>query len=167
MVRSPFQILLAAAIIAALAIPAHAVGEEILAHTGQYTFFIKPDPSACVTYYQKLVPCIERKATPVVRPVIETYPVPIAVIRGQRAMITETPVGCAGGCGSCLECYPTPTRRPGPKEVVEPHPIPVPVHGMNIDARWVQRPVKRPQWFMVEEHPMPPHRKGGQAPAGR
>ena len=60
---------------------AKAMGEDVLAQTGQYTFFIKPHPGACMTYNQKMVPCVATQTIPIPRPVVQTYPVPFPVKR--------------------------------------------------------------------------------------
>ena len=107
----------------ALSSSAHALGEDILAHTGQYTFFIKPDPTSCVTYYQRMVPCVEKKTIPVARRIVETFPVPVPVKRKHPVLLSETPVGCAIGAGPCIECFPKPSCRPGVKDVLVPRVI--------------------------------------------
>jgi hypothetical protein len=133
-----------------------AVGEDILAHTGQYTFFIKPYPSSFVTFYQKMVPCLETKMVPFPRRVVQTFPVPVPAVRGQRVAVTETPVGHAKGVGPCVECWPSPSARPGMREFIEPMYLPVSVPGVEFQPRPVTRRLMLPQWFAVEEHPVPP-----------
>ncbi len=135
---------------------AHAFGEGILAHTGQYTFFIKPDPCSNVTYYQKLVPCLAEETIPVPRPAMRVYPVPVPRPQRQPIMISETPVGCAEGAGKCLECFPQASTARGSKQVMAPQPIAVPVAGIEFVPRHVTRRVLRPQWFEVTEIPAPP-----------
>ncbi len=135
-----------------------AVGEDMLAMTGQYTFFIKPDPCSCITYTQKLVPCIETKCVGAKR-VVTTFPLPVP--RGQRQpiLVTETPVGCAEGAGPCIQCYPQPSCRPDVKECPTPAVLPVPVPSVEPEPRTVTRPVMLPQWFVVQEQCKPPARK--------
>jgi hypothetical protein len=127
-----------------------------LAHSGQYTFFIKPEPGSCITYYQKMVPCIAEETIPVPRPVAPAYPVPIPIGQRQPVMISERPVGCAEGSGPCLKCFPQALSKRDVKEVIAPQVIPVPVPGIDIVPRHVERPVLRPQWFEVTESPLPP-----------
>jgi len=143
----------------AITTPASAVGEDVLAHTGQYTFFIKPDPCSHVTYYQKMVPCMERKVESVPQTVINAFPVPVVARKRQRVVISETPVGHAKGSGPCVECYPRAICKPAVKEVLLPTVVPVNVPGVIFNPRCTERRVIRPQWFAVEEHPAPPPRK--------
>jgi hypothetical protein len=133
-----------------------AFGEGILAHSGQYTFFIKPDPCSHVTYYQKLVPCVAEEVVPVPRPTMRVYPVPVPRAQRQPIMIAESPVGCADGSSPCVQCFPKATTKPGRKEVMVPQPIPVRVAGIDMVPRHVTRRVLRPQWFEVTEIPAPP-----------
>lgn len=131
--------------------PCLAMGEEILAHTGQYTFFIKPVPGSHTTYYQKAVPCVADVMVPVPRRVSNTYPVPVPVRRHLSVIVSQTPMGCAEGAGPCVECYPRPSRTGGSAEVVVPNFIPVRVPGTQFVPRQVTRRIKLPQWFEVTE----------------
>jgi hypothetical protein len=133
-----------------------AFGEDILAHSGQYTFFIKPDPGSCTTYYQKMVPCLAKETVPVPRPAVLVYPVPVPTPQKRPIIVSESPVGCAEGSGPCVECFPQATCKPARKEVMVPRPIPVPVPGTQVVPQCVTRPVLRPQWFAVTEIPAPP-----------
>jgi hypothetical protein len=135
---------------------AHAFGEDVLACTGQYTFFIKPDPNCPDTYIQKMVPCIAKKVIPVPRRVVHTFPVPIPVKKRIPVIVTETPVGCAKGEGPCVKCFPPCTKRRGIKEVVVPGMRPVPIRGIVPTPICVTRRIMRPQWFKVTETPVPP-----------
>lgn len=147
--------------------PGHAVGEDFLALQGQYTFFIQPDPTSHVTYYQRLVPCIETKTVPIPRRIVETFPVPVPDRRRQPIIVSETPVGCAEGSGPCVECFPRPSTRPGVKEVTVPRYLPVRVPGIAMVPRDVTRRVMRPQWFAVRELPKPPPAKIRKVADGR
>ena len=158
--RSKWSLVLASIMLSlAASTAAHAVGEDILAVSGQYTFFIKPDPSSCTTYYQKMVPCIKKQNVPVAVGSVPVYPVPIPMPRPKRIMVQETPVGHVKGAGPCLRCRPSPCRTPMVKDVFPPVPVPIPVPGLSIEPKCVARPVMRPQWFKVDELPMPPPRK--------
>lgn len=135
-----------------------AEGEAILALTGQYTFFIKPEPGSCDTYYQKMVPCVLERTIPVPRRVVPVYPVPVAAKRRVPVLRSEIPVGCADGEGPCLHCYPKPSCRPATIDVVGPVPKPVRVPGVEIRPKCVKERVMRPQWFKVTEEPRPQKR---------
>jgi len=130
-----------------------AFGEDMLALTGQYTFFIKPVPGWDVTFYQKMVPCVAQETLPVARRVVQTYPLPIPAMRRQPITVTETPVGCAQGSGPCVECFPMPSCTPASKEVPVPLVVSVGVPGIELAPRCVTRPVMLPQWFAVTEQP--------------
>lgn len=143
---------------AVLASSAYAFGEDILARTGQYTFFIKPDPTSHVTYYQKMVPCVKRKTIPVARRIYETYPVPIPVTRRLPMVLSETPVFCEDGPGPHTRCFPRPSSRSASKDVPVPRMVPVRVPGLAIEPKDVTRRIMLPQWFAVEEIPKPPLR---------
>ncbi|MGO9572246.1 MAG: hypothetical protein ACLP5H_32415 [Desulfomonilaceae bacterium] len=136
-----------------LASQVFAFGEDMLALTGQYTFFIRPVPGWDVTFYQKLVPCVAQETVPVARRVVETYPLPIPAMHRQPITISETPVGCAQGSGPCVECYPKPSFRPASKDVATPRVVPVGVPGIELTPKCVTRPVMLPQWFAVTEEP--------------
>ncbi len=143
-------------IAAALANPiAHAEGEGILALTGEYTFFLKPKPGCTPTYYQKMVPCVERTCELVPRRVTQTYPVPVPYRNRVPTLVCETPLGGAKGEGDCLKCFPPCTKRVEVKECVVPRMVPTPFQDVVFDRRMVCRPTMRPQWFEVSEHPMP------------
>jgi len=135
---------------------AGAFGEDILAHTGQYTFFINPEPGSCITYYQKMVPCLAKETVPVPAPAVQVYPVPVPRPQKLPVMISESPVGCAEGSGPCVQCFPQASCKPAKKEVMVPQPVPVPVPGVEMAPKCVTRPVLRPQWFAVTEIPAPP-----------
>jgi hypothetical protein len=136
--------------------PCGAMGEEILAHTGQFTFFIKPVPGSHTTYYQRTVPCVASVMVPVPRHVTNTYPVPVPVRRHLPVMVSETPMGCAEGQGPCVECYPRPSRMSASREVWAPNIIPVSVPGTQFVPKHVTRRIKLPQWFEVTEEPSMP-----------
>jgi hypothetical protein len=133
-----------------------ATGEDILGKSGQYTFFIKPDPCAPMTYYQKLVPCIVRETVPVPRRVWLTYQVPVPARQTIPVVINETPIGCAGGPIPCAECSPSPSSGPGTREVWGPRLVTVRVPDVVFTPREVTRKVMLPQWFAVTEEPRPP-----------
>lgn len=158
--RRHFPFLLVALASVAMTSQAWSFGEDVLACTGQYTFFIKPDPTSCITYYQKMVPCVAEHTIPVPRPVAPVYPVPVPRGQKQRVLVTERPVGCAEGAGPCVTCFPRTVHRPGVQDVIVPRMVPVPVPGIDIVPVSVTRPVMRPQWFEVTESPMPPRRIG-------
>jgi hypothetical protein len=141
-----------------LASQALAFGEDMLALTGQYTFFIRPVPGWDVTFYQKLVPCVAQETVPVARRVVQTYPLPIPKMQRQPITITETPVGCAQGAGPCVECTPMPSSRPATKDVVAPAIVTVGVPGIEVTPKGVTRPVMLPQWFAVTEEPKNPRK---------
>lgn len=141
---------------AAVAAPAFSFGENILAATGQYTFFIKPDPVSHTTYYQKMVPCVVKDVVLVPKRVSQTYPVPVPATRNMPTVIHETPVGCALGASPCVECFPKPSVRNASKEVIVPRMMPVRVPGVEYVPREVTRKVMLPQWFAVSEDLRPP-----------
>jgi hypothetical protein len=158
--RRKWSLVLASIMLSLVAFTAaQAVGEDVLAVTGQYTFFIKPDPSSCTTYYQKMVPCIKKITVPVPVASVPVYPVPMPMPRRKRVMLDEVPVGHAKGAGPCVRCRPAPSHRPATKNVFPPVPVPVPVPGMTITPKCVARRVMLPQWFKVDERPMPRPRK--------
>ena len=134
---------------------AQAEGEAILALTGQYTFFIKPEPGSCDTYCRKLVPCVLERTIPVPRRVAPVYPVPVSAKRRVPALRSEIPVGCADGSGPCLQCFPKPSCRPVTRNMVVPVPKPVRVPGIRLEPKCVKERVMRPQWFKVTEEPRP------------
>lgn len=133
-------------------------GEAILALTGQYTFFIKPEPGSCETYYQKMVPCVLKKDIPVPRRVVPVYPVPFSSERGVPTLRSEIPVGCADGCGACLQCFPRPSCRPATVDMVVPVVRPVPVPDLIVQPRCVTKRIMQPQWFKVKDDPRPPRK---------
>jgi len=133
-----------------------AFGEDILAATGQYTFFIKPEPGSGVTYYQRMVPCVADVPVCVPRREAPVYPLPMAAIERQKVLVRETPVGCALGEGECVECFPKSLRYRGIREGVGPRDIPVRIPDLRVERKIVKRPVMRPQWFAVTEDPLPP-----------
>jgi len=135
--------------------PVHAVGEDVLARCGEYTFFINPHPGSHVTFYKKMVPCRAEKTILVPRRVFQTYMVPVPQPVGRPILISETPVGHAKGEGPHLRCFPAPRVMPGIKEVIEPRPVPVRVPDLVLQPRRVVRSVMMPQWFAVQEHPKP------------
>lgn len=135
---------------------AKAMGEDVLAQTGQYTFFIEPCPGAHMTYYQKMVPCVATQTIPIPRSVVQTYPAPFPVKRGVPVVISEEPIGCALGAGPCVECYPRPSSRPGIKQIWPPEIMPVSIKGPVFTPRNVTHKIMRPQWFLVTERPVPP-----------
>ncbi len=139
--------------------PVLAVGERILAMTGQYTFFIKPDPTSCVTYHQKMVPCVEEKTIPHVRKRYVPIPYPVAAKDRQGVLRSEIPLGTPKDVSPCIECFPRPECRPGVKDCVVPRIVPVPVPFDDIQPRCVTKRIMLPQWFKVEDHPKPPPRK--------
>ena len=147
-------VLCAALLCLAVASHAFAFGEDVLAATGQYTFFIKPEPGSHVTYYQKMVRCVAEVPVPSPRRVAPVYRVPMAHIQRERSLITETTVGCALGQGDCVDCFPRAARYRQPRDVVVPRDIRVPMPGIEPVTRLVTRPVWLPQWFEVSEEPI-------------
>ncbi len=140
----------------AVAGPAFSFGENILAATGQYTFFIKPQPGSHTTYYQKMVPCVAKDIVPVPKRVSQTYPVPVPSIRNMPTVMHETPVGAACGAGPCIDCFPKPSVKNASKEMILPRMVPVRVPGVEFVPREVTRRVMLPQWFAVTEEILPP-----------
>jgi len=138
---------------------ANAMGEDVLAHTGQYTFFVKPHPGACMTYHERMVPCVATQTVPISRPVVQTFPVPFPVKRSLPVVASEKPVGCAFGAGPCVECYPHPSSRPGVKEIWPPELVPVSIASPAFAPHHVTRKIVLPQWFLVTEHPVAPFPK--------
>ncbi|HMK34991.1 MAG TPA: hypothetical protein VK463_07995 [Desulfomonilaceae bacterium] len=126
-------------------------GEDILALSGQYTFFIKPVPGSNVTYYQKMVPCTATDECPVPRRVAPVFPVPVSQVRNQPVTRTEIPVGCAEGCSDCIKCRPRPSTSAGVGEMVVPRMVPFPVPGVEPVPRTITRKIMLPQWFEVRE----------------
>ena len=153
--RSSTVLLCAILTVLAFSGTARPEGEGILAMTGQYTFFIRPDCGSGETYYQKLVPCRLEKTVPIARVVTPKYLVPHASIRGVPVMRNETPVGCAKGAGPCVECFPKPTRRPAINSAVVPIPAPVRIRDLQFRPKTVVKRVLRPQWFKVTDEPRP------------
>ncbi len=137
---------------------AFSFGEGVLGLKGEYTFFIKPDPNSCVTYYQRLVPCVKKQTIMVDVPVKTRPLAPVPVPREylQRVAVAENPAGCAEGSTPCVQCFPQSRCSPGSKTCVGPQLMPVPVGTPNIQPRCITRKVMRPQWFAVQEHPLPP-----------
>lgn len=135
---------------------AFAAGEDLLALKGEYTFFINPEPGSCVTYYQKMVPCIVKETVMVPKKVIRPLPLPVPTFQRQPVLRSEIPVGCAEGAGPCVECYPKPVCGPAYKNVMVPRFIPIPVPDIELVPKCITRKVMRPQWFAVTETPRPP-----------
>jgi hypothetical protein len=145
---------------------AHAVGEDILAHSGQYTFFVKPNPCAPVTYHQKTVPCMVTRDVPTVRMRQVTYHLPVPLIVGRRVMIRETPIACPADRDPCVRCLPKVSTHPGVGTTVEPRPARVQFTDPVVVPQCVTRRVNLPRWFMVEEIPAGRFRSGaGASPA--
>ncbi len=155
MPKQPLILILGMLLTVILSSGALADGEAILALTGQYTFFIKPEPGTCETYYQKMVPCVLKKEIPVPRRVVPAYPVPFSAERGVPALRSEIPVGCPDGVGPCLECFPRPSHRPVTLDMVVPVMRRVPVPDLVFQPKSVFKRVMRPQWFKVKEEPRP------------
>jgi hypothetical protein len=140
-------------LILCLATQALAFGEDILAASGQYTFFIKPCPGSNVTYYQKMVPCVATDEIAVPRRVAPVFPVPVPTVRNQPVTRMETPVGCAQGASPCVECRPRPSSASASAEVVLPRMVPFGVPGFEPTFKTVKRKIMLPQWFAVTEQP--------------
>jgi hypothetical protein len=163
MARKLTIILLAVALCPIVCSGAHAAGEDVLAASGQYTFFIKPEPCSPTTYYQKLVPCVVKQTIPVPRRVVQTYQVPMAALQNTPVLRTETPVGCADGQDACIDCFPKPKEQRGVKQMPVPRLRPVRVETIEYVPKEVTKRVFLPQWFRVDEMPLPqkPVRKVG------
>ncbi|MFH0825008.1 MAG: hypothetical protein V2B18_19825 [Pseudomonadota bacterium] len=142
-----------------------ATGEDILALTGQYTFFIKPVPGSCTTYHQKMVPCVATKTIMASKPTTHRYPVPEPSLRSAPVCLSELPVGCADGVGPCLECFPRGSCRNDLKRVVMPRMTPVAV-SEGLEPKCVTKRIRLPQWFAVEEAPKQPRKIRKTAPQG-
>jgi hypothetical protein len=153
--RSPLFVFIALVSLA-MTSQALAFGEDVLAHTGQYTFFIKPEPTSCITYYQKMVPCVAEETIPVPKRVAPVYPFPVPVGQRQQVLVSERPVGCAEGAGPCVQCFPKDMKRTFSRDVPVPRMVPVRIPGIDIVPVTVTRPVMRLQWFEVTESPLPP-----------
>lgn len=159
MARNLFQVLAVLVFVAALCTPAFPFGEDVLAVQGEYTFFIKPDPCSDATFYQKMVPCVEKKTIGVPRRIVERFPFPVPDRRRPPVLIEETPLGTPHGVSPCIECSPRPSCRPGRKDVIVPLVVDIRVPGVDIRPKCVSRKIRLPQWFMIKEHPKPPSRK--------
>lgn len=156
--RTTFIVLSAIVLAAHLApVPAGAFGEGVLARTGEYTFFIKPDPTSCVTYYQKMVPCVVKETVRIPKRVVHTLPVPVPQKQRIPILLAENPVDC--GKKPCVECFPRPSCKPAVKDCRVPQLVPVRVADWQVQTKCVERKVKMPQWFAVQELPRPPVRK--------
>ncbi len=158
MAKRPTIILLVVLLSVIFASVALGEGEAILALTGQYTFFVKPHPGSCETYYQKMVPCVLEKHIPVPRRVVPVYPVPFSSKRRVPVLRSEIPVGCADGSGPCLQCFPKPSCRPATHSMAVPVPKRIPVPDLIIQTKTVKERVIRPQWFKVKDDPRPPRK---------
>lgn len=141
---------------------ASAMGEEVLARTGQYTFFITPCPTSGITYYQKMVPCVIRETVQVPRRVFQNYPVPVPARQRVPTLVTGAPVGCPeGACDAGCDgakCYPQPSQRPGSREIWGPRMMTVRVPETQFTPREITRRVMLPQWFAVTEEPRAPRK---------
>ncbi len=126
-----------------------AFGEGVLAQTGQYTFFIKPDPCSPVTLYQRMVPCVKRECKPIPRTVVENHIVPVPSERRHRMGLKEIPVGCPKGLNKCETCFPQPRQYAGWKRMMVPKGMRVPVKTTIYQPRIIDRRTTRPQWFAV------------------
>ncbi len=135
-----------------------AMGEGVLAKTGQYTFFLNPCPTSCMTYYQKMVPCVIKETIPVPRRVLQNYMVPVPVRRKVPTLITEAPVGCPEGASPCATCYPKPSQRYGNREIWGPRMMAVRVPVVQFTPKEITRRGMFPQWFAVTEEPRPPRK---------
>jgi len=143
---------------------AFAFGEDVLAATGQYTFFIRSKCEPNVLYYQKMVPCIA-DGCPLPRQITNRYQVPVADLRKEFAKYREVPVGCPPGCGDCMECFPKESKYSGYNDIVGPRPIPAEISSVVPVPNPVRQHVMAPQWFAVYETKRQPARKV-QAPEG-
>lgn len=143
-----------------LAGTAFAFGEDILAATGQYTFFIKPCPQTNTTYYQKMVPCVLRDTIQVPKTVVDSYPLPIPSVRGIPIVRHEQPVGCALGSSPCIECAPKPSSSPDVLTSVVPRMVNVRIPSVVPAPKEITKRVKLPQWFAVTEEPKPIRKAG-------
>ena len=134
-------------------------GEDLLAHTGEYTFFITPNPVTCVTYRKRLVPCVVKETIPVAQRYAMTYPIPFPGKQRVPVVVQETPVGCAAGSGPCTTCTPKCFTSSGILYKKTPRIIPVTITGKRYMPQCVTKRVMLPQWYVVEEFPKPPPRK--------
>jgi hypothetical protein len=135
-----------------------AEGEDILAQSGQYTYFIKPCPGSCLTYYQRMVPCVATETIPVPTQVIRTYQIPVPAKLTVPTMVSEAPVGCAEGQGPCVTCCPKPSCHPGSKDLWGPRMMTVRVPEVHFTPKCVTRNIMLPQWFAVTEQPCRPQK---------
>lgn len=159
MSRNLFQVLSVLALVLALLAPAFSFGEDVLGAQGEYTFFIKPHPGSHKTFYQKMVPCVEKKTVGVPRRIVERYPFPVPDRRWPPILMSEIPLGTPHEVSPCVECFPKPICRSGRKKMIVPRVVNVGVPGVTITPRCISRRIKLPQWFMVKEDPKPPPRK--------
>jgi hypothetical protein len=148
--RVIFTIILFCALVAGTTHNACAFGEDVLAMTGQYVFFIKPKCSN-MTYYQKMVPCMVTETCPTPRRVFPKYAVPVPDCRPFPVTVTETPVGHACGAPPCAECRPLPTTTTLYKDAILPRMLPAVVPTIEPVPRQITRPAMFPQWFAVSE----------------
>jgi hypothetical protein len=132
-----------------------AAGEDLLAQSGQYTFFINPCPPGGPTYYQKMVPCVVKETVQVPQTVFQSYPVPVPARQNLPTVVTEAPVGCPQGAGPCTTCFPQPSQRKGKGEVWGPKMLMVQVPSVQFTPKEITRKVMLPQWFAVTEEPQP------------
>ncbi len=137
---------------------ASAMGEEVLATSGQYSFFINPCPTSGMTYYQKMVPCVIKETVQVPRRVFENYVVPVPTRQQVPTLITEAPVGCPEGACHDATCYPRPSQRSGSREIWGPRMMTVRVPNIQFTPKEITRRVMLPQWFAVTEEPRPRER---------
>ncbi len=136
-----------------------AFGEDILAASGQYTFFIRPKCGPNVTYYQRMVPCVVNETVIAPTPVMDRYPVPAPDFRKQAVTRNEVPVGCAQGASDCVDCYPKSRRTTAYNDALFPGAIPANIRSVIPVPRQVTKRVMLPQWFAVYDEPKGPVRK--------
>jgi hypothetical protein len=159
MLKSFMKLFCAVLAIAVSASNVLAFGEDILAASGQYTFFIRPTCGPNVTYYQRMVPCVANETVVVPRPVMDRYPVPVPDFRKQTVTRTEVPVGCAEGASDCVDCYPNPRSVTAYNDQVVPGAVPANIPTLLPVPRDVTKRIMLPQWFAVYDEPKGPVRK--------
>jgi hypothetical protein len=155
MSKIPAAVLVAILMAHCMCPSAFAFGEDVLAHTGEFTFFIKPDPGSCKTYTQKMVPCVEKKTVPVVKLINKTYPVPVPKGVIKPTKICENPMA-EKGKPQCVQCFPKSRVQGSSKKLVRPQMIPVTTPGMVIAPKCVTKKTMKPVWFEFKESPAPP-----------
>lgn len=134
---------------------AQGYGEDVLALTGQYTFFVRPHPGQPITYYQKAVPCVSRKSVQNLRSHHATVHVPYGAKRRQPIIVVETPLPMGHGPNQSISCFPKPRQHSMWRDVRVPETRPTRVLIRQPSSRMASRRIVLPYWFEVREEPRP------------